>query len=760
VALLRQQAPSWLLQMPALVPEAVYDTLARRAGRVTRPRMLRELAEAVEVLTAAWPLVLVLEDLHWSDSATLDWLAYMAQRRQAARCLVIGTYRPVEAEGQAHSVHRVMQELQVHGQCAELRVESISVAAVATYLAQRLPGAVLPEGLARMLHHRTHGNPLFLVTLVDDLVQHGGLQAGGTGRGLGGGVEAVVARLPETLRRLLERQLEQLAAEDQTLLEAASVAGAEFAVAAVAAAVDRPVDEVEGRCAALARRGQCVRECGTDTWADGTVATRYGFLHDLYRETLYERVPAGRRGRWHQQIGARLEAGYGAQARDMAAELAVHFLRGRDTVRAVQYVRYAGENAQRRSAHQGAIGHFTTGLALLTALPDTPERARQELAFHLALGPALYVTRGDAAPEVEQTYVRAQALCQHYGTRAQALQVLRGLWAVAHGRLQFRQARALGEQYLTLAQQEHDPVALVEAHYAFGTSLFYLGDFTQARAHFEQGVTRYHREREHFRGAMGGEDPGVACLAFLVSTLGFVGYPDQVWQRAEEARQLAQALTKPYSLAFARYRAGLHALFCRQAQVAQALAEEVLGLSTTYGFPFYAALGTALRGGAFVQQGQADLGFTLLRQGLTALATTGTQPAPHWLIWQAELYGSVGQPAAGLRLLDQAMVQADTTGNAHAVAELYRLKGEFGLALSAAQAAEAEAWFHRALDMARRQQAKSLELRVAISLCRLWQRQGKRDAARHLLAAVYGWFTEGFDTADLQEAQALLAALG
>jgi predicted ATPase len=311
-----------------------------------------------------------------------------------------------------------------------------------------------------------------------------------------------------------------------------------------------------------------------------------------------------------------------------------------------------------------------------------------------------------------------------------------------------------------LAQQEHDPVALVEAHYALGTSLFYLGKFSMAREHFEQGVTRYHCEREHFRGSMGGEDPGVACLAFLVSTLGFLGYPDQAWQRAEEARQLAQELTKPYSLAFARYRAGLHALFSRQAQVAQALAEEVLGLSTTHGFPFYAALGTALRGGALVRQGQGDMGFALLRQGLTALSTTGTQPAPHWLVWQAELYGYVGQPAVGLRLLEQAMVQADTTGNYHAVAELYRLQGEFGLAVSAEQVAEAEACFHRALDLARRQQAKSLELRAAMSLCRLWQRQGKRDAARHLLAEVYGWFAEGFDTADLQEAKALLEELG
>jgi predicted ATPase/DNA-binding winged helix-turn-helix (wHTH) protein len=760
VAVLRQQAPSWLLQLPALVPEDAYAALQRRGGGVTRERMLRELAEAVEALTAERPMVLVVEDLHWSDAATVDWLTYVARRREAARLLVLGTYRPTDALVQGHPVHAAAQALQLRGQGHALSLGYFSAAAVATYLAQRCGTPQLPVGLVQALHQRTTGNPLFLVTVVETLVRQGQLPAGDTSGAGRGDLAMPLGDVPDSLRQLIEQQLAQCVPEVQTLLEAASVAGQEFAVAAVAAAVGQAVEVVEDRCVALARQGQFLRAGGPEVWPDGTVAERFGFRHDLYRETLYARVPGGRRVRWHRQIGRRLETGYGPRARERAAELAEHFLRGRDPERAVQYLRYAGENAQRRSAHQEAIGHFTTGLAVLTTLPDTPERARQELTLHLARGPALYVTRGDAAPEVEQTYVRAQALCQHYGESAQALQVLRGLWAVYHGRLQFRQARALGEQYLALAQQGHEPAALVEAHYALGTALFYLGEFARARVHFEQGVACYDLQREHFRVARQGEDPGVACRAFLVSTLGFLGYPDQARQRAEEARQLAQELAHPYSLAFARYRAGLYALFCRQAQVAQALAEEVLSLATTHGFPFYAALGTALRGGACVRQGQGEEGFALLRQGLTALSTTGTQPAPHWLVWQADLYGAVGQPAAGLRLLEEAMVQADTTGNYHAVAELHRLKGECGLALSAERTAEAEACFHRALAMARRQQAKALELRAAMSLCRLWHRQAKRAAAWHLLAEVYGWFAEGFDTADLQEAKALLEELG
>ena len=759
VRVFQQHAPSWLLHLPALVPPEAFEALARRAGGTTRERMLRELAEAVEVLTVERPLVLVLEDLHWSDGATLDWLASVARRREAARLLVLGTYRPVDAIVREHRVHTVAQDLRLHGQATEVVMSPWSTAEVAMYLTQRFGASALPAGLVDVLHQRTDGNPLFVVTVMDALEQQGVVHQAAQGWVLEGGLEAAQRGVPESLRQLIDRQFTHLSPAEQTVLEAASVAGAEFSAAVLAAAVDATVDTVEARCVALARRGQFVGTRGLEEWPDGTVAARYGFLHALYQETIYEQVPVNRRLRWHRQIGMRLEAAYGPRAREVAAELAEHFRRGGDIWRTVQYLQYAGENAQRRSAHQEAISHFTTALELLTGLPETPERAQQELTLHLARGPALAIMRGDAAPEVEQLYLRAQALCQQLGESAESLLVLHGLWTIYNARLQIRQARDLGEQYLALAQQRHDQVALVEAHRTLGTSLFYLGEFLLARQHFEQGVAHYHLQREHFRGVRRGEDPGVACLAFLVSTLGFLGYPDQARQRAEEARQLAQELAHPYSLAFARYRASLYALFCRQAPTAQALAQEVLDVATPHGFPFYAALGTAVRGGALVRQGQGEAGLALLRQGLRGLYTTGTQPAPHWLVWQAELYGYVGQPAEGLRLLAEARVQADTTGNYHALAELYRLQGEFILALSAARASEAETCFHEALAVAHRQQAKALELRAAMSLSRLWQHQGKRAEASALLAPVYAWFTEGFDTPDLQEAQALLSAL-
>ena len=273
VTVLHQQAPSWLAHLPGLVSPETSEALQQRASGSTRERMLRELAEALEVLTAQQPLILVLEDLHWSDGATLDWLAYVARRRAAARLLVLGTYRPAAALVLAHPVRSVIQEIQLHGQCAELGLDYFSTDEVATYLGQRFARAALPEGLARVLHRRTHGNPLFLATLVEGLVRQGVLQDGEVGWSLPGGLATVAAGVPENLRQLLAWHLEQLPTVEQTLLEAASVAGREFAVAAVAAALDRTVEDVEALCATLARR-RAVPPC---VW-DGRLAR----WHDRY----------------------------------------------------------------------------------------------------------------------------------------------------------------------------------------------------------------------------------------------------------------------------------------------------------------------------------------------------------------------------------------------------------------------------------------------------------------------------------------------
>jgi predicted ATPase/DNA-binding winged helix-turn-helix (wHTH) protein len=385
VDVLQRYAPSWLVHLPALSAASAAQGLRRRgsgtreglrpAPTQSRQAMLRELAEAVEVLTAASPLLLVLDDVHWSDTATLDWLSYMARRWELARLSLLVTYRPLEALARGHPLRSLVAELRLHRQCQALQLDGWSPAGVAAYLHQRFAGKPCPPELIVLLSQRTQGHPLFLATVVDDALRRGSLREGTTGVECEARGEAVATSVPDSLRQFFEQQLERLDPVDQALLETASVAGMVFAAATVAAGMETTVLEAEHRCAALARQHQLVQACGTATWPDGTLAAQYRFRHAFYHEVCYERVLGARRVQLHRQIGVRLEAGYGPHAQDMAVALALHFVQGREAQRAVQYLRLAGENAMQRSAHREAVGHFTTALELLATLPESPEQA-------------------------------------------------------------------------------------------------------------------------------------------------------------------------------------------------------------------------------------------------------------------------------------------------------------------------------------------------------------------------------------------------
>jgi DNA-binding winged helix-turn-helix (wHTH) protein/predicted ATPase len=778
VELLHQHAPSWLLQMPALLPASAYEVLQQRSSGTTRDRMLRELAEAVETLTMERPLVLVVEDLHWSDLATLDWLAFVARRRTAARFLVLATYRPADAVMRAHPVHTVMQELQRQARCTELVLNYLSEVGVVAYLTHRFDGLEFPEGLAWVLHRHTNGNPFFLVTVVQELVRQGLLAQQGTGWILRGDLEAVTTCVPDSIRHLIEHQLVHVSAEEQDILAVASVAGVEFSAAAVAAGTEQDTEHVETHCDALARRGQFLVSRGSDEWPDGTVATHYRFSHDLYHEVLYDRVPMSRQVRWHRQIGARLEAGYGANACEIAVELAMHFQRGRDVSRAVHYLQYAGEQALRRSAHQEARVHLNAGLAQLQQLPDSPERAQQELQMHVTLGPALIATKGYADPDVAQTYSRARELCQQMGETPHLLPILYGSWVYHLVRAELQTARDLAEQCRVLSNRQPDSALFLEAHQVLGISLFYLGDLASARRHLEQGIALYDPVQHHSQAFLYGQDHGVACLSYTAWVLWFLGYPDQALRRSHEALSLAQELSHPYSRAFALNFAALIRLHRREGHAAHVQSEALIALSVDQGFALYNAHGMILRGGALIAQAQEKAGIVHMQQGLDALHATGAAlRRPYYLAVLAEGYAQAQQVKEGLTLLTTALETIHTSAERLHEAELYRLRGQLTLqqcqgtgatspgacqqflTCSTQAEAEAEACFLKACAIARRQQAKSWELRAAISLSRLWQRQGKRHEARDLLASIYTWFTEGFDTVDLQEAQGLLTAL-
>jgi predicted ATPase len=439
----------------------------------------------------------------------------------------------------------------------------------------------------------------------------------------------------------------------------------------------------------------------------------------------------------------------------------MHFGRGRDHDRALQYLQHAADNALHRSAYTDAITHLTNALALLSALSETPERAQRELDVQLALGPAFVATKGLAAPEVEQTYARARTLCAQVSETPQLFPTLLGLCLFYQSRGVLLTARELGVRLLRLAQHEAAPLHLLEAHGALGNVLFFLGEYTEAWTHLEQGIALTDQTAEWGLALHHDRAPGVWCLASASLTLWCLGYPAQAVRRSQEALALARALAHPYSLALAQYYAAYLHQRRREALAVQAQAEAFLPLATAQGFPLWVGLGTCWRGWALAMQGQSEAGMTQLRQGLAAVVATGQELSqPFGLILLAEAVGHTGQVEEGLRLLAETRTAFEASGRGDLLAEAYRLQGEFLLRQAVPDTAHAETCFQQALAIARRQQAKSWELRAALSLSRLWQRQGKWAAAYDLLAPVYGWFTEGFDTADLQEAKSLLEALG
>ena len=728
LTLLRAHAPTWLVQMPWVLSPADHEALRHELLGATQARMLREMAAWIEALTVETPLVLVLEDVHWSDYATLDLVAWLARRQEPARLLLLGTYRPVEVMTRGHPLRDVQQALQMHGHCAELPLAFLSEAAVAEYLTRRLPGYQEPTALARLIHQRTDGNPLFMVHVVEELLTQGRVVEQQGCWVLHTTPDADVVRAPEDIRQMLALQLDRLPLAAQRLLEAASVAGAAFAAASVAAGVASDVVTTEEHCERLAQRQQFLRPAGTVTWPDGTVTGRYEFIHAMYQNVVYQQIAAARRVRLHQRIGERLEEAYGAHAGDMAAELAMHFEQGRDYPRAIHYLQQAAENAARRYANREALAHLTRGLELLKTLPATPERSQQELMLHLALGASLIATQGYAVPEVEQTYTRARHLCQYLENPQQLFPVLRGLWVYYLTRAELQTAHALGAQLLTLAQQAQDSAMLLEAHRALGATLLYLGAGASALPHLEQGMALYDPQQHRASTFLYGDDSGVVCHSIAAWTLWSLGYPDQGLARSHEAFMLAQQSAHPFSLGFALCWAAVFHQYRREVQAAQGHAEAAIRLATE--FPLWKACGSMLRGWALAHQGQAQEGIEQLRQGLMALYVSGIEIARlYFLALLAEAYGTIGQPAAGLEVLAEALTRVDTTRDRWYEPEIYRLKGALLLQQSADNHAEAQTCFHSALDVARAQQAKSLELRIAVSLSRLWQHQGQRAEA-------------------------------
>ncbi len=759
VALLRAYAPSWLLQLPGLIPANDRAALQREYSGTSRKRMLRELVVGLEAVTADTPLVLVLEDLHWSDVSTLEVIAALARRVEPARLLVLGSYRAVDATSTDFPLQAIAHELLLHRQCAELSLGGFGEAAVSAYLAIRFGGRNLAPTLAPLIYECTDGNPLFMVNVADHLVARGLIAPDGDEWRLQAPLREVEHAVPQSLRHMLQTLLDALPPAELRVLEIASVAGVEFSGKGLTAALARSGDDVEARCRQLVRRRRFLRSLGSSEWPDNTLGARYAFTHALYQDVLYTRIPPARRRRLHQQIGERLEAGYRERTAEIAAELAMHFERARDTTRAIRYCRQAAQNALQRHASQEAIAQLTNALDLLSTEPATAERDQQELDLRILLGIPLLNTKGFAAPDVERTYARALALCRRLGERPRLFSVIEGLHSFYAIRGDIPTAYDLARQMLRQAESTQDPTQLIEAHHTMGCSEFFRAVHPAARSHLETAIALYGVEPRATAFHHSGHDPKVCCLCHLGLTLWFAGYADQGLQRIQQAVACADALRHPESVALARMMAAWLHLLRGETSQSKIFADATLALAREHGLAYWAAVATMFRGTTTVARGDATGGLEQLRSGFAGAAAIGVGKV-QYLAMLADSNARCGRANDGLAAVAEALETIARTGERYLEAELLRLKGELLLQAGSrddpARAADAEACFRQALAVARRQGARILELRSARSLSRLWRNRGRASSARRLLTDVYRWFTEGFETADLRVVAALL----
>jgi DNA-binding winged helix-turn-helix (wHTH) protein/predicted ATPase len=708
--ILATHAPSWLAQMPSLWSRSDRGALAAR-GRATRERMMRELTEAVEAIAAKRPLLLKLEDIHWSDASTLDWLAHVARRPEPARLMLLATFRPADAAAIKAGLGGVVAELALHGRCREISLRPLDLDAIETYLNARLGGvdgeARLHE-IAPLLLDRTGGNPLFMTSIVNQLA----LQ-----KPLTRTPDALVS-IPHDVQRFIERQIDDLDEADLALLTAASVIRREFATAAVAAALETDAERVEADCARLARQGVFIVKSGSTIWPDGTPAELYAFRHDLYRELLYDRLPATRRALSHARVGRRLEAAWAGRLDAIASELAEHFERGNEVVRAIPHHQRAAAKALRRSANDEALGHLRRALQAIGHIADPDERAGAEVNVQVAIGAVHMGARGFGAPEVFEAYTRAEALCERLGERADLFPALWGQWMFRLGRSELAASRDLCGRLLALADKSGNVDLKLQAHHAMWATAFANGALADTLHHAEAGIALYDiKLHQAMASSYGNHDAGCCARNFSALALALMGEGDRARLTIERSVAEARALGDPFSLALTLYFTAIAAQLVGDIALATQNSEASLQVATEHALEMPRLWSTCVAGWCAVENGDHDRGLAMLDQ---AFATMHATQSMHFFSYHVGLLADArmkaGRHADALKAVEEGIAFADRDGDRFYCAELYRMRGVLLARSSAGDRAAAEASFRKAIEIAREQGAAMLERKARANL--------------------------------------------
>jgi tetratricopeptide (TPR) repeat protein len=706
------------------------DPLAQMDAQIKRRRTYEALKRILQRESVNRPLMLIFEDLHWIDGETQGLLNVLVDSIANARILLLVNYRPEYRHEWGNRTYY-----------SQLRLDPLGQESADEMVSSLLGNEVELGPLRRIISEKTEGNPFFIEEIVQSLFEDGSLVRNGK---LALARPLPQIRVPTTVQAVLASRIDRLAPSDKDVLQTLAVLGREFPLGLVRNVLRIPTEELDLLLSRL-QLGEFIYE------QPAFPEVEYAFKHALTQEVAYNSVLSDRRKLLHGRAGAAMEALYANRLEDHLSELARHYERSGNTVKAIEYLERAGQQSISRASHAEAITLFGSALELLKTLPETPERPKKELALQLGLGSSLQAIKGLSALEVGQTFARAYELCPLIEATPQLFEVLLGLTGFYVSSVRLSRAYELTQQLVGIAEDGRDVKSLITAYALSGMVLFMMGEFALARGHFERATS--------FDSTSSSPSYWPAASSWEAMTLGCLGYADQALDNSRRALALARELSDPVPLAYTENSAHHVRRLRREHQASFDLADETFRLSEEHGFQQLAAFSLFNRGWALTQLNQAAQGLVQLRQGLTSMRASGQPGFTIDYVALAEGLLKGGCTAEGLAVVTEGLEASEKNRDGQYRAELWRIKGDLQLLLKPAAENQAEASFRQAIEIAQHQQAKWWELRATVSLARLLASQGRRHEASTMLGEIYDWFTEGFDTADLKDAKALLDEL-
>jgi DNA-binding SARP family transcriptional activator/predicted ATPase len=750
--------PVWLAELARLVPELLEERQDLvRPEPITSSWQRKHLFEALSraVDTVKEPLLVFFDDLQWCDRDTLEWLHYLLHSCEESRLLIIGVARSEEVD-EAHPLVPMLLDLRNRERLTEIELGPLD-RKDATVLAEQVAGRrINPDGSQR-LYLQSEGNPLFVVEMVRaELSQN----AEGGALELVEGTRSDVrsdpalrwrsgAKLPSKVYATIKTRLGQLSPSARELASLAATIGRAFSVEILSRASEFDDETlVQGLDELWQRR--VVREQDS---------LRYDFSHDLIREVAYTETSPARRRLHHRRVASALEQLYSTKLDEISSQIAAHYERAGSAEKAIGYYQRAAKVAQSTYSNAEVIHSLNSALALLPALPGGQEKDQTELSILLSLGEAYMLSKGEGHPDAERVLLQAWRVLQTLKKSPHTVPVLAGLWICYHVRADMPQAIEWAKKLEHEMQRGIDEVFIPQVYFALIGTAFFQGDFLAAKHYGETGSNRFQAQKQSPRNFLFGYDSEMAVMAYLAGSLWKLGYTEQARTRMQQAVAQAANSEHPGNILLSLSLQLVFHQLSREISLTLDLAARVVDYSIEKLIPYWMAHGHIIHGWVLAQEGQVDRGIEEQKEGLASLQAIGAGLArPYYLLLLAESYLVSGRLDEGLEAVAEGLEIVRAGQEYCFEAELHRCQGELILAKGEDEL-EAETRFQQALETARRQHARSYELRAAMSLSRLWQQQGKRAEAYQLLSDVYNWFTEGFDTVDLQQAQEQLKSL-